>query len=131
MTSITTIYAGFFGFLLVYLSWRVVNLRNKHQIKFGDGGHTELTAAVRAQGNLVEYLPTALLLMFVLEFLGTHPMVIHALGATLVIARVMHLKGMNEPSGKSISRKLGTRLTWVQILVASSLCFLSAFGFIF
>lgn len=131
MVAITPLYGAFFGLLLVFLSWRIVELRNKFQVKMGDGGHSELTAATRAQGNLIEYLPTALVLMLMLEFLDFSGWVVHSLGILLIVARLMHLKGINDPSGKSIGRKLGTRLTWIQITVASLLCLAGTLGHAF
>lgn len=128
MVAITPLYGAFFGLLLVFLSWRIVQLRNKFQVKMGDGGHNELTAATRAQGNLIEYLPTALILMLMLEFLDFSGWVVHGLGILFVVARLMHLKGINDPSGKSFGRKLGTRLTWAQIIVASLLCLAGTLG---
>jgi uncharacterized membrane protein YecN with MAPEG domain len=131
MSFATPLYAGFFGLLLVFLSWRVVNLRNRYQVKMGDGGHSELTAAVRAYDNLLEYLPTALVLMMMLEFLGFNTLVIHVLGLWLVGARLLHLKGIQEPSGASKSRRIGTRLTWVQMAATAIFCLIGSFGFTF
>ena len=131
LVFITPVYAGFFGILLVILSARVTRLRNKHEGKMRETGHTEMTAAVRAQSNIVEYLPTALLLMWMLETMQFRGWLIHALGVFLVIARLMHLHGLNEPSGASLKRKLGTRLTWVHIVICSVLCFAGALGFVF
>ena len=128
---ITPIYAGFFGIMLVLLSWRVTKLRRKYEgNKMRDAGHNELTAAVRAQGNLVEYLPIALLLMWMLETMQFSPWLIHALGSMLIIARLMHLHGLNEPSGDGIGRKLGTRLTWLHIVICGLLGFAGAFGLV-
>lgn len=131
LTLITPAYAGIMALMLVYLSWRVVSLRKKYETKMGDEGHSELTAAVRAHGNLLEYLPTALLLLLLLEFLSFSSWVIHALGLLLVGARIIHLKGINAPSGKSLNRRLGTRLTWAQMTIASLLCLLGAFDVTF
>lgn len=131
ITMITPIYAGFFGILLVYLCWRVVHLRNKLGSKMNEPGHTDLTAAVRAQDHLLEYMPTALFLMFLVETLNYSVWIVHALGATLVIGRLIHMKGMYEPSGKSLRRRIGTRLTWAQIVISSLLCFAGALGFVY
>ena len=130
LTFITPIYAGFFGIMFVVLSWRVSNLRGKHDGKAHDGGHNELSAAVRAQSNIVEYLPFALLLMWMLETMQINPWILHALGALLVMARLLHVHGLNEPSGNGPGRKLGTRLTWVHIVICSLLGFAGALGFI-
>ncbi len=126
---ITPFYAAFFGLMLVVLSWRVTKLRKKYSgHKMSDTGHNELTAAVRAQGNLIEYLPLALFLMALLENMGTSQPLLHLLGLLLIVARLLHLHGLNEPSGNGTGRRLGTRLTWAQIAIASLLCFAGAFG---
>lgn len=133
ITFITPLYAGFFGIMLVVLSWRVAGLRLKYDgNKMRDNtGHNELTAAVRAQGNLVEYLPLALLLMWMLEFMQFSPLLVHLLGVFLIFARVLHLHGLSEPSGNGKGRKLGTRLTWLHIIVCSLLGFAGSFGVVF
>lgn len=126
---ITPIYAGFFGIMLVVLSWRTTKLRSKFEAnKMRETGHNELTAAVRARDNIVEYLPLALLLMWMLETMQFSPQLIHALGILLIIARLLHLHGLNEPSGDGFGRKLGTRLTWVHIVVCGILAFAGSFG---
>ncbi len=122
MIHTTPIYAAALALLLIYLSWRVVNLRNKYQIKRGDGGHEELMGTVRAHENLIEYLPTALLLMLMIEMLGFSAWIIHVLGVLLLIARLLHLKGIHEPSGASKNRRIGTRLTWLQMTLSAGLC---------
>ena len=128
---ITPLYAGFFGIMLVTLSWRVTKLRNKYEgHRMRETGHNELTAAVRARDNIIEYLPLALLLMWMLETMQFSPLVIHALGILLIIARLLHLHGLNEPSGEGFGRKLGTRLTWAHIVICAALAFAGAFGVI-
>jgi len=132
ITFITPIYAGFFGIMLVVLSRRVVKLRLKHEgNKMREMGHNELTAAVRAQGNFVEYLPLALLLMWMLETMQFSPWLVHGLGVFLILARLMHLHGLKEPSGAGLGRRVGTRLTWLHITACSLLGFAGAFGFFF
>lgn len=131
---ITPIYAGFFGFMFVMLSWRAATLRRQHEAhKMRDHahGHNELTAAVRAQANMVEYLPFALLLMWMLETMQTNPLIIHGLGMFLIVARLLHLHGLNEPSGNAPTRRLGTRLTWIHIVICALLCFAGSFGIVF
>lgn len=129
LTAIAPFYAALTGLLLVFLSWRVVTLRHKYQSeRMNEEAHSVLTAATRAQAHLLEYAPIALLLLLLAELQGTSAIVLHALGATFVIARIIHLRGINDPSGKSRARRLGTRLTWLQIIAASLVCLLSCFG---
>ena len=133
---ITPIYAGFFGIMLVVLSWRVTNLRTKYEgphsrhDRMRESDHNELTAAVRARDNIIEYLPFALLLMWMLETMQLNPLIIHGLGILLIAARLLHLHGLNKPSGNSVSRKIGTRLTWLHIGACAVLGFAGAFGII-
>ena len=131
ITFITPLYAGFFGIMLVVLSWRVTKLRIKHEhSKMRDFNHNELTAAVRVRDNIIEYVPMALLLMWMLETMQFNPLIIHGLGILMIIARMLHLHGLNEPSGNGFGRKLGTRLTWLHITLCAALAFAGAFGFI-
>ena len=131
MPLITPFYAGVMGLLLIVLSWRIVNLRNINKGKMNEEDHSIMAAATRAQGNLIEYLPTALLLLFFVEILEFRSEIVHALGALLIIARLMHIKGLNDPSGKSTLRKLGTRLTWTMMGAASLLAILGSFKIVF
>ena len=131
MAYMTPIYAAILGLILVYLSWRVVNLRNKYQIKRGDGGHEELMGTVRAQENLIEYLPTALVMMLMVELQGFSDWVIHMLGIVFVLARLLHLKGIHDPPGASKARRVSTRLTWAQMILTAGLCLYGSFIGIF
>lgn len=130
-TYITPLYAALLGLLLVYLSHRVVSLRNKLQIRMGDGGHAELSAAVRSQDGLIEYLPIALFMLLMVELLGFSPIIVHVLGLWLIAARLLHLKGQREPSGASRLRRTGTRMTWAQIAAACLLGLAGFFGITF
>ena len=131
MPLITPFYAGAMSLFLIILSWRIVNLRNLQKGKMNEEDHSAMAAATRAQGNLVEYLPTALLLLFFVEILEFRSEIVHGLGLLLIIARIMHIKGLNDPSGKSTLRKLGTRLTWVMMGAASLLAILGSFKIVF
>jgi len=129
MAFITPVYAGIFAIALVVLSWRVAHIRKKQETGLmRDNAHNELAAAVRAQANVVEYLPVAMLLMWMLESMGYAPFVLHTLGVFLIFARLLHLHGLNNPSGNGPTRKLGTRLTWAQIVISAVLCFAGAFA---
>jgi uncharacterized membrane protein YecN with MAPEG domain len=50
---------------------------------------------------------------------------------TLMIGRILHLKGLKDPSGKSTIRRLGTRIIWAQIIVAAVLSGASSFDIVF
>ncbi len=128
----TPIYAGFFGIMLVLLSRRVIQLRKHPDTgnKMRESGFSELTATVRARESLVENVPFALLLMWMLETMQVGPHIIHGLGILLVVARLLHLHGLSQPGGDGTGRRLGNNLTWLHIIACSVLCFAGAFGFI-
>ena len=117
---ITGLYAGLLGLILLWLSFRVVMVvRARGEVSLGDDGNPEFTTLVRAQGNFVEYVPLAVLLLGIDELGGTSGMWLHVMGAALVLGRVMHPLGMRPTPGVSPLRFLGTLLTWLVLLAAS------------
>ena len=118
---ITPLYAGLLGLLLLALSVNVSRHRAGSKVTLGDGGVPELQRAIRAQANLVEYAPIALILLASVEAQGFSLMVIHTLGVMLVIARALHAVGLTASAGASAPRAIGALLTWLMILLASGL----------
>ena len=98
---ITSIYASLSALLIVRLTLSVIKLRRKNRVIVGDGGNEELQLAIRTHANAVEYIPIALLLLLTLEINGAPKILIHLLGATLIIGRIFHAMGLPQ----RISRK--------------------------
>ena len=90
----TSIYAGFCGLMLCWLALQTIKLRRANKVKLGDGGVAELQAAIRAHGNFAEYMPIVLILLFLLEYNGTHPVIIHIIGIAFMVGRYTHAKGI-------------------------------------
>ena len=126
--AIVGFYAGICGLLLLILSWRVVQLRQKLKVDFGHGDKPLLAQAIRAQANFAEYAPLTLLLLFVLAAAGSHPLALHVLGAGLVIGRVLHAQGLSGNPGYSPGRYWGILITWLTLAAASLLCLLLLLG---
>ncbi len=61
--SVAPLYAALLGFLLVYLSIRVIRLRRRLEVAIGAGGEAAIERAARVQANFSEYLPIALILL--------------------------------------------------------------------
>lgn len=120
---ITSIYAALCGLLLLWLSWRVVEVRRREKIGLGHGDNRLLERRVRVHGNFVEHVPFALLLLALAEAGGAAPSALHVAGATLVLARVLHAWGLSTSAGLSTGRFWGVLLTWLSIL-GLSLCLL-------
>ena len=113
---ITLLYAGILGVLLVALSVRVTALRGKHKVNLGDGGNEELQRAIRVQGNFVEYVPLALILIGLLEMNGAPAWAVHAFGIVLAVARLSHAYSLYAASMPP--RIVGTSGTWAVLAVA-------------
>lgn len=112
---ITTIFTGLLALMLVGVSIRVTVLRARKQIEFFDGGDKELGRAIRVQGNFVEYVPMALALMGLIEWMGRKPWMVYALGSALVAARIVHAWGLYSSVFKA--RVVGTSLSWLVLAV--------------
>jgi hypothetical protein len=110
--------------LLLVLSVRVVRLRRRHGVVFGDGEVADLAQAVRAFGNATEYVPAALIGVVVLAVLAAPPLLVHAAGLLLFAGRVAHAWGLSRSGGASLPRAIGVVATWLAyIVVAAALIF--------
>ena len=115
---ITAIFAGLLALMLVGISIRVTVLRAKKKINLFDGGDEEMGRAIRVQGNFVEYVPMALALMGLVEWMGAKFWIVYLLGIALVLARILHAWGLY--SGVFQGRVIGTTITWI-VLAAGGL----------
>jgi uncharacterized membrane protein YecN with MAPEG domain len=114
--TVFLICAGILGLLAAVLALNVARMRGKKRIFLGDGGDKEMTAAVRAHGNLIEFAPLCLLLIYLLH--GPYgPRMTAILAVLLVIGRLAHAGGMlgYVPSGRTI----GAIVTVLVLSVAS------------
>jgi uncharacterized membrane protein YecN with MAPEG domain len=119
---VTMLYAGALALVLVALSVRVIQARAQTKVFMGDGGNPLVIRRMRGQANFVEYVPMALLLIGLLEMRGAPRWELHALGATLLAARLSHgftfAFAENFPPG----RFLGAVATQAVVVVAALLC---------
>lgn len=117
--------AGFYvalGALLVLaLAIRVMWLRNVYGIGMGGGEHKDLSRAIRAHANAVEYLPIAMLLLVLLALEQTRPALLHACGIVLIAARVLHAIGLSAHAGRSFGRVVGAGLSLLVMLAMAAL----------
>ncbi len=113
---ITSIYAGLCGLLLLVLAYRVVKVRREARIGIGVADNRLLERRVRIHANATEYVPIALILLALVEAGGISAVYVHAAGAGLVIARLLHAWGMSTSAGHSVGRFYGVLVTWLVIL---------------
>jgi uncharacterized membrane protein YecN with MAPEG domain len=124
---VTSLYAGILAILFVVLSYRVVQRRG-HGVSLGDGGDEVLLRRIRGHGNFAEYVPLILVMMGMLELGGQKPMLLHGLGITLVVARLLHGVSLSFTEKWKFGRFYGTLLTFILLPVCGGLCIWQAIG---
>ena len=119
MPVITALYAGLLGLLSFVIAAGVGRARAATGVSIGDGGNLEVVAAMRRHANFVEFVPLDLILIGLLELNGVGGTAIHALGATLVVARVLHAIGYRADESLNALRTLGAIGSTLVTIVAS------------
>jgi uncharacterized protein len=117
---ITALYAAGLGVLFVLLSLRTLRLRRKLRIGLGDAGHPEMLRAIRVHANFAEYVPLCLGLICLAELQAAPAWLLHAMGIALVLARLIHARGVSQVQEKTTFRVIGVALTLSILLTASS-----------
>lgn len=127
---IASLYAGLLTFLYIYLAIRVIARRRAVRIGLGDEGDAILLRAIRAHGNLAEYVPLALVLMILAELDAAPDYLVHGVGLCLLAGRCLHAYGVSREAEESPGRFMGMILTFTALLIAAAVCvigFLAAF----
>ena len=119
--SITATVAALLGLLAVVLTARVIVLRVRLGVHAGDGGHGTLAQAIRAQANLLELAPLALLLLAFTEWAIAWRGVILALGIALLVARLASAWGLSRSLEFGNARKLGAGVTSLVVVACALL----------
>jgi uncharacterized protein len=118
---VSGLYAAALTLLFVVLSARVILYRRGHGISLGDAGDPVLVQRMRAQGNWAEYAPLGLVLLIIAELQGHPTPLLHAVGALLLIGRLMH--GINFSFGirSVVLRTGGMALTLTALILGAVL----------
>ena len=119
---ISTLLTSIIAIWLLILSARVIALRGVSFLKFfsfNNFGEEALQRAVRAQGNLIEYAPIFLILLFIAEYNGAHPHMLYMIGTLFMIASLMHGVAFGFMKYSPFLRVSGTLLTFLCILILS------------
>ncbi len=121
--TVFTITSALLGLFFVFLSYNVIRHRLRAQVVLGDNDDSLLRYSIRAHGNFAEYVPFALLLLF-LDYQVMMPvwlMIVLCLG--LLIGRALHAMSLLKYEPKDASfvrfRVNGIMLTFIVISVAS------------
>lgn len=116
--QIASIFLALNLFLLIWLGWQVVKLRQSEKIGLGHGESETLLRAMRIQANLTEYAPLFFIGLFALAVMNAPVWEVAVFGLVFTIARYAHaLNFFNKSgSGTPLGRFYGTLFTWISIL---------------
>ena len=87
---VTSITASILAIWFIILSARVIRYRGTAKVTLGDGGNEPLTRRIRAQANFSEYVPVALILLFIAEAQGYQTWALSVIAGLLVFGRLIH-----------------------------------------
>jgi uncharacterized protein len=119
---ITPLYAGILALLFFALCLRVSSLRGTKRASLGDGGDPELMRAIRGHANFAEFVPLILLMMALLELSKFSIYLLHAMGITLVLARLLHGYALSFTEKFKFGRFWGAALSYLLLVVGGVLC---------
>jgi uncharacterized membrane protein YecN with MAPEG domain len=127
LLEVTPLYIALIGLLFIPFTMRVGFYRLKSKIFIGTGEDPEMLRRVRGQANFIETVPIALLLLITMELMGASNTWLHALGATLVLARIAHYLGLTHV-GPGLLRPIGMMSTLLTILISTVWIFIAFFS---
>lgn len=116
----TPIYAAILAIIFVALSFRTLLLRRARGIPIGVGNDPLLARATRAHSNFAEYVPIALLLLYMLEARTNIGMGLHVLGVSLIVGRLVHAYGVSQVDEDYRFRVFGMVITLGTIISAAA-----------
>jgi uncharacterized membrane protein YecN with MAPEG domain len=118
MLSITPIYVALLGLFFLPITLRVGSYRLSSKVLIGDGDDAELIRRMRGQGNFVETVPLAVLMLVLMELSGASGTWLHALCTTLLVGRILHYIGLTE-IGPAVGRSIGMFATMATYLASA------------
>jgi uncharacterized protein len=108
-------YLAVLALMAVILAVRVVRVRRAERIGLGDGDNRMLNRRIRAHGNFSEYAPFLALLLLALPLVGAREWLVHLVGMTGLVGRILHAAGISRSGGASWPRVSGMILTFAAI----------------
>jgi uncharacterized protein len=116
---IVSLYSGIFGLFFVALSVRTLLLRRQFGIGIGSQDNSILTRAIRVHANFAEYIPLALILIYLLETQTSSNLWIHFICIALLTGRISHGYGVSQVQENFRYRVIGMALTFMVIISTS------------
>jgi uncharacterized membrane protein YecN with MAPEG domain len=117
--TIVPIYAAIFGFIYIYLAFRVIGQRRAFRVLIGHGGHARLERIQRVHGNFAEYVPFSLILLMFIEVQGFPAWLVQVLCIALLAARVLHAWTVSQDQEDIRLRRVAMGTTFAVIAIAA------------
>jgi uncharacterized membrane protein YecN with MAPEG domain len=114
---ITAMSAAILGVWLIILSIRVVGMRRITSVSLGDGGEERLNRRIRAHGNLSEYAPLGLILLFLAEAQGAATWIVLICAVIFVAGRLAHGYALSFTAKNAAARMSGMLMTFTGLLL--------------
>ena len=108
---LTGLYACALTAVFIALQYNVILRRGAAKISINYNDDMVLAEKIRRHGNFIETVPLALILMASAESVGASAVWLHAIGALLLIGRVLHPLGLKHDVMVSPLRIAGTMAT--------------------
>lgn len=126
--TITMITAGTLGLMYLVKSLRIVSYRFSERVSLGapNDSANPLFRATRAHGNFAEFVPLMLFMLFLLESIGTNPLLLQICAGLLVIARLLQWIGILNTKVPNWQRAGGAVVTFILLGLFSVLLLLKA-----
>jgi len=120
MLLITAFFSSILALIFYKLSINVIRLRRKYKVSLGSSTkYKDLDQAIRAHGNLSEFLPIGLILLACLEVNHLPKIVVFMCGLFFLIGRYLHATSFLKEEIDSSNRLLGMKIThWSIIFMA-------------
>lgn len=119
---ITGLYAALLAIVQLFLTFDVIRLRRSLKVSIGYGEHEILQRRCRIHGNFIETVPIALILLLVSELSGAPYLLLHVMGACLLIGRIIHRFGLITKEAPMVLRVSGMVLTLLSIITGALTC---------
>lgn len=110
LLQIVGFYTALNFLLLPILLVRVGQMRMQAKVSLGDGENKDLRARIRTHGNYTENAPFVLIGLLLLALLQAPALLLHILGISFILARLLHAHGMAQPKAVGKGRILGASL---------------------
>ena len=127
---VTSLTAVAMTFLLMALSMQVIRRRRTAQVAVGHGEDQQLLRLMRVQANFSEYVPVALILLFLSEVQQVSAWLLAPLAVLLLASRMLHAYGVSQEHERLRHRVRAMKGTATVLILLSALLVLKTVGLV-